>query len=113
MHKGKKQLLISISLCKNIEGATVRIIADDVVWQSFDVGKKTDPISFSLNVTDVNYIRFEVDLKWSSGVIISDVELKYCLLLAQLLITASWSNGRGAASDRNFTCQIHVLTVLS
>jgi len=66
----------TISPYQKIEGATVRIIADDVVLQSFDVGKKTDPISFSLDVTDVDYIRFEVDLKWSSGVIISDVELK-------------------------------------
>ena len=65
----------TISPYKTIEGATVRIVADDVVLQTFEVGKKTDPIPFSVDVTDVDYIRFEVDLLWSSGVIISDVEL--------------------------------------
>ena len=64
-----------ISPYKFIEGATVRIIADDAVIQTFEIGKKTDPIQFSLDVTGVDYIRFEVDLRWSSGVIISDVEL--------------------------------------
>ena len=65
----------TISPYKFIEGATVRIVADDVVLQTFEVGKKTDPMPFYIDVTNVDYIRFEVDLKWSSGVIISDVEL--------------------------------------
>ena len=65
----------TISPYKLIEGATVRIIADDVVARTFEVGKKTDPIAFSIDVTGVDYIKFEVSLLWSSGVIISDVEL--------------------------------------
>ena len=65
----------TISPYKNIEGATVKIYFDDSLKATYEVGKKTDPIEFEFDVRGIDYIRFEVELLWYSGVIFSDVFL--------------------------------------
>lgn len=65
----------TISPYQYIEGATVKIYFDDTLKITYEIGKKTDPIYFEFDVTGVDYIRFEVQLLWSSGIIFSDVYL--------------------------------------
>lgn len=65
----------TISPYQYIEGATVKIYFDDSLKITYEIGKKTDPINFEFDVSGVDYIRFEVQLLWSSGVIFSDVYL--------------------------------------
>ena len=72
-YKDYNKLTGIISPYNEIEGATVRILFDERLVQTYELGKKTDPIPFEFDISDVDYIRFEVDLLWRSGVIISDV----------------------------------------
>ncbi len=65
----------TISPYQYIEGATVKILFDGATKATYEIGKKTDPIDFEFDVSGVDYIRFEVQLLWSSGVIFSDVYL--------------------------------------
>lgn len=65
----------TISPYQHIERAIVKIYFDDSLKITYDMNKKTDPIDFEFDVTGVDYIRFEVELLWSSGVIFSDVFL--------------------------------------
>lgn len=74
-NKEYKKLTGIISPYEKIEEATVRILFDERIVETYKVGKKTDPIPFEFDISDVDYIRFEVDLLWRSGVIISDVSI--------------------------------------
>ena len=65
----------TISPYQYIEGATVKIYFDDSLKITYEIDKKTDPINFEFDVSCVDYIRFEVQLLWSSGIIFSDVYL--------------------------------------
>lgn len=75
IYKKYKTLVGTVSNYQYINDGTLRILADDVLVQTYTIGKKTDPITFEIDVTDVDYIKFEVDLGGSSGIIISDVYL--------------------------------------
>ena len=75
VYKRFKTFTGTISPYTNIEGATVRIFLDDVLVQTYEIDNKTDPIEFSFDVTDVDYIKIEADLLWSTGVIVSDLEV--------------------------------------
>jgi len=65
----------TVSNYQEIESGTLRIYADDILLRTYTIGKKTDPINFSLDITGADYIKFEVDLSCRSGIILSDVEL--------------------------------------
>ena len=72
-YKQYKKLNGTISPYEGIETGTVRIILDDKPKDIYEIGKKTDPIDFEFDISDVDYIRFEVEVPAGSGVIISDV----------------------------------------
>lgn len=65
----------TVSNYQTIEGGTLKIYTDGVLLRSYNVDKKTDPINFALDISGTDYIKFEVDLLWSSGIILSDVYL--------------------------------------
>ena len=65
----------TISPYQYIEGAIFRIYLDDVMVEWYEIGKKTDPIHFEIDISNADYIRFDIGLSYRSGVILSDVLL--------------------------------------
>lgn len=65
----------TISPYQYIEGVIFRIYLDDVLVESYEIGKKTDPIHFEIDISNADYIRFDIGLSYRSGVILSDVLL--------------------------------------
>ena len=65
----------TVSPYQYIEGAIFRIYLDDVLVESYEIEKKTDPIHFEIDISNADYIRFDIGLSYRSGVILSDVLL--------------------------------------
>ncbi len=65
----------TISPYQYIEGVIFRIYLDDILVESYEIGKKTDPIHFEIDISNADYIRFDIGLSYRSGVILSDVLL--------------------------------------
>ena len=65
----------TISPYQYIEGAIFRIYLDDVMVEWYEIGKKTDPIHFEIDISNADYIRFDIGLSYRSSVILSDVLL--------------------------------------